>query len=65
MGGSCDAAIAADTVEDMAAKGKEHVHSMEDDEHKALVEKMGTISDEERAQWMENLKSKFEAAPDA
>jgi hypothetical protein len=64
MGGVCDEAITGATAEEIVGKGKEHVHGMEDDEHKALVEKMGQISDEERGAWMKELEETFEAAPE-
>ena len=65
MGGICDAVISAETAEEMGKKGKEHVHSVDDDAHKALIEKMEAISKEERAAWFKELAAKFEAAPDA
>jgi hypothetical protein len=65
MGGVCDTPITGNTSDEIAKKGKSHVHSMNDDAHKALVEKMKGITEAELAEWKKMLDGKFGSAPDA
>lgn len=65
MGGPCDAAISADTVEEMMEKGKAHVGGSDDEGHKELVAQMEGMSEEELAGWIGKVKEQFENAPDA
>jgi hypothetical protein len=68
MGGSCDAEIPGETADELMANGKKHVHDQADagDEgHKALVDKMTALSEEERAEWAEGVKAGFDDLEDA
>ena len=67
MGGTCDMEFHAESAEEMEKMGKEHVHSMEDDDHKNVVAQMTEMMEkdpEAMKKWQEDFKGKFDAAPD-
>jgi len=65
MGGVCDTEIQAETAEEMMEKGKQHVHSQEDEEHQGIVKQMEAMNDEEKAGWAKEFEGKFAAAEEA
>jgi len=66
MGGTCEEKISGETVEEMGANGKAHVHEQAeagDAPHQEVVEKMKAISPEEMEKWNAGMKQKFDALP--
>ncbi len=66
--GSCDAEIQGETAEEMGETCKQHVMEMiqsGDEGHKAAVESMQQLSQEEQVQWYEDFKKGFNSLPDA
>ena len=59
MGGECDTEMTANTAEEMATKGMEHVKTS----HPDMAAKIVAMTPEETAQWMTDFKPKFDAAP--
>ena len=64
MGGPCDMAISAATAEEMMEKGTAHVQGADDDAHKALLEEMSGMSEEEKAGWAQKVTEQFDNAPE-
>lgn len=65
MGGTCDAEISGETVEEVMQKGHEHVGGADDDEHNKLKEDMKSQGDEGMKQWEEGFRKKWDEKPDA
>ena len=76
MGGSCDTEIQGENADEpmsrwadeLMANGKQHVHDQADrgDEgHKAVVEKMIQLSEEEHKKWADDFKQNFDSLEDA
>ena len=65
MGGACDTEITGATADELHENGKKHVHEAQDEGHKAIVEKMKAMSDEDYKAWKTDFDSKFEALPEA
>ncbi len=70
MGGSCDAAMTAETAGEMMKKGGDHVNEMAasgDAEHIALKAQMdGAMTDKEAMDaWMKMFNENWEKAPQA
>lgn len=68
MGGVCDTAITGETAEELMKNGKQHVHDVAeggDEDHKAVVERMKAISEEDYAKWSEDMVQKFDTLEDA
>lgn len=63
MGGpaDCTTVITGNTAEEMTANGTAHVMEA----HADIAAQMATMSNENKAKWMEDFKVKFEAAPEA
>ena len=64
MGGPCDAAISAETAEEMMEKGMAHLQDADDEAHKALLEEMMGMSDEQKAEQAKKVSGLFENAPE-
>ena len=65
MGGSCEAEIQGATAEEMIDAGKKHVHDAMDEDHKAVVEKMKAMPEEEGVKWREDFAKNFDNLQDA
>jgi hypothetical protein len=67
MGGTCDEKISGNSLEELSANGKTHVHEAAeagDEGHKELMDKMGKISPEELEKWNGMMKEKFDSLPE-
>lgn len=65
MGGPCDAEITAETAENAATAGYEHIKGTGDDAHKKMKEMIDASSEEDKKKWMEGFEKTFANAPDA
>ncbi len=66
--GACDAEISGETAEQMGEASKQHVMEMTqsgDEAHKAAVNAMQRLSDEEQQAWYAGFLAGFDALPDA
>ena len=66
--GACDTEIHGKTPEEMGEKCKKHVMEMiwsGDEGHKATVEEMKQLSNEEQKKWYEEFKNSFDSLQDA
>ncbi len=66
MGGPCDEQISGNTPEEMMNNGKDHVHSMDDEDHKNVVVMMEEMQKDPAAakEWNVKFTSDFEALAD-
>jgi hypothetical protein len=60
----CDEEIQGSTAEEMMEKGKNHVHSKDDEGHQGIVKGMENATPEEIEAWKKDLVAKYEAAPE-
>ena len=68
LGGSCDAELHGETLEELSQDGWKHVKEAaesSDESHKELMAKMESQTEEEKTKWMEDMAPKFEAAEEA
>jgi len=65
MGGCCAAEITGETAEELMENGKKHVHDSEDEGHKAIIEKMEKLTEEEHKKWAEDFKHNFDSLENA
>lgn len=67
MGGpeACNFEVMGNTAEEMAGNGGAHIQSSTDEAHAPMREMMENGTEEGKAQWMEDFRPKFEAAPEA
>ncbi|OGY84920.1 MAG: hypothetical protein A3F54_04205 [Candidatus Kerfeldbacteria bacterium RIFCSPHIGHO2_12_FULL_48_17] len=66
--GACDAEIQGATAEEMGENSKKHVMEMVnsgDEAHKAAMESMMQLSQEDQHKWYEDFKQGFNALPEA
>jgi len=66
--GACDVEIQGETPEEMGENCKQHVMEMiqsGDESHKAAVESMQQLSQEEQEKWYEEFKNRFDSLQDA
>ncbi len=68
IGGCCDAVVSGNTFEEMGEACKAHVMealSKGDAAHMEATGKWRTASPEEQQSWMNEMRNKFDSAPDA
>lgn len=66
MAGACDALISAETFEEAVANSQAHgMKMMGDPAHKAVMDKVMAMAPEDQKKMMEEVKSVWEAAPEA
>lgn len=68
MGGTCEAEIQGDTADELMASGKQHVHDQAeagDEGHKAVMQKMTQLSEEDLKKWTEDFNQNFDSLEDA
>ena len=66
--GACGVEIQGETPEEMGENSRQHVMEMMqtgDEDHKAAVESMMQLSQEEQQQWFEDFMNGFDSLPDA
>jgi hypothetical protein len=66
--GACDAVIVGATAEEMANNCRAHVMEMMqrgDEAHRAAVEAMKSLSQEEQMAWYQGFLAGFDSLPDA
>jgi polyhydroxyalkanoate synthesis regulator phasin len=66
--GACDAVILGETAEEMAENSKQHVMEMVqsgDEDHKAAVDSMMKLSQEEQEKWFQDFRNRFNSLQDA
>ena len=67
MGGPCDTVISGSTSEEMMNNGRDHVHGMEDEEHKKVVTLMEEMQKDPEAakEWNDKFTKDFDELPEA
>jgi len=64
MGGFCDVSFKEDSAREVMEQGLAHFKNSFDAEHKALYEKVMSMTAEERRQWNEQFQKAWNDAPE-
>ncbi len=65
MGGPCGTEITAETAEDAATAGYQHIKATADEAHKEMKKMIDASSKEDKKKWMDGFEKTFANAPDA